>query len=202
MTAHQRTGRSLLDARLSRRDAIRTAAGAAAGTAAGAAAGAAVLATVPAAAQTPVTFDFKDSGAQLPTEPVTLTWLENGSGPRTDFMTDLFAAYQQAHPTITVQYDHFPIPDQQQLLSVAIQNNTLPDVFQLGNTWVPEFVALRALAALDARVAGPGGVERADYFEGVWDTNVVDGATWGVPWYLPTQPVRDVPGAKGHIYEQ
>lgn len=72
-----------------------------------------------------------DSGAQLPTEDVTMTWLENGSGPRTDFMSDFFDQYQEAHSNIEVQYDHFPIPDQQQALSVAIQNNTLPDVFQL-----------------------------------------------------------------------
>ena len=23
-----------------------------------------------------------------------------------------------------------------------------------------------------------------DSFAGIWDTNVIDGATWGVPWYV------------------
>jgi multiple sugar transport system substrate-binding protein len=72
-------------------------------------------------------------------------------------------------------------------LLTAFAGDALPDVAQLGNTWVPEFVALKALAPLDARVQASAVVQRGDYFAGIWDTNVVDGASYGVPWYVDTR---------------
>lgn len=124
-----------------------------------------------------------ESGAELPSDPVTLTWLENGSGPRTDFMADLFAQYQKAHPNITVQYEHFPIPDQQQLLSVAIQNNTLPDVFQPSpNIPGNQLVAQRLVAPLDDVIPNFDEWKAAfppnTFFEGI---NVYEGKTYTYP---------------------
>jgi multiple sugar transport system substrate-binding protein len=63
----------------------------------------------------------------------------------------------------------------------------MPDVFQAGNTWIPEFVALGALEALDGRIRRSATMRRDDYFPGILDTNVVDGATYGVPWYVDTR---------------
>jgi multiple sugar transport system substrate-binding protein len=59
----------------------------------------------------------------------------------------------------------------------------------LGNTWVPEFVAIDALEPLDARVAQSTDAPRDDYFPGIWNTNVVDGATYGIPWYVDTRVI-------------
>jgi multiple sugar transport system substrate-binding protein len=123
------------------------------------------------------------SGAELPSEPVTMTWLENGSGPRTVFMTDLFALYQEAHPNITVQYDHFPIPDQQQMLSIAIQNNTLPDVLQLApNFPAPQLVGQGLFTPLDDVIPNFADWKAAfpanTFFEGI---NVFDGKTYTFP---------------------
>lgn len=91
-----------------------------------------------------------DTGASLPTENITVSWLENGTGPRTVFMTDFFAAYTQAHPNITVQYDHLPVPEHKQVLQIALQNDTAPDAFQLpsGSTG-PQMVAAGYAAPLD-----------------------------------------------------
>lgn len=124
-----------------------------------------------------------DSGAELPTDDVTLTWLENGSGPRTDFMADLFAKYHEAHPNVTVQYDHFPIPDQQQLLSIAIQNNTLPDVFQLAPSIPgPTLVSQGMVAALDDVIPNFAEWKAAfppnTFFEGI---NEFNGKTYTYP---------------------
>ena len=57
----------------------------------------------------------------------------------------------------------------------------------LGNTWVPEFVAIDALEPLDSRVAKSTDAPRADFFPGIWSTNVVDGVTYGIPWYVDTR---------------
>ena len=42
---------------------------------------------------------------------------------------------------------------------------------QLGNTWMPEFVAL----ACEPIECEPTVVDAGDYFPGIWDTNVIDG---------------------------
>ena len=63
----------------------------------------------------------------------------------------------------------------------------MPDICQLGNTWIPEFAALDALEPLDAYVAASPTVDRSDYFAGIWDTNVIDGKLYGVPWYVDTR---------------
>jgi multiple sugar transport system substrate-binding protein len=40
---------------------------------------------------------------------------------------------------------------------------------------------------LQAYVDASAEVEQADYFPGIWDTNVVDGQLLGVPWYVDTR---------------
>src|SRR5947199_255663 len=62
-----------------------------------------------------------------------------------------------------------------------------PGGWQLGNTWIPEFVALHALEPLDGRLAGSPTIDPHDYFPGIWDTNVVEGKLYGVPWYVDTR---------------
>jgi multiple sugar transport system substrate-binding protein len=74
----------------------------------------------------------------------------------------------------------------EKLLTAHVGNAT-PDVAQLGNTWLAEFVALGALEPLDRRLGGSTVVDRGDYFAGSWEANVLDGATWGLPWYVDTR---------------
>ena len=49
-----------------------------------------------------------------------------------------------------------------QKLLTAFAGESLPDLFQLGNTWVPELVALGALEPLDEYVARSAVVNRDD----------------------------------------
>ena len=76
-----------------------------------------------------------------------------------------------------------------------------PDVAQLGNTWISEFHALRALAPLDSRLGPPTGPDPGSYFDGIWDTNVIDGVTYGIPWYVDTRVLfyrRDILATAGY----
>jgi multiple sugar transport system substrate-binding protein len=65
----------------------------------------------------------------------------------------------------------------------------MPDVAQLGNTWVPEFAAIRALAPLDPWIARSRDLSADEYFEGIWSTNLVADTVWGVPWYVDTRVI-------------
>jgi multiple sugar transport system substrate-binding protein len=88
---------------------------------------------------------------------------------------------------VRVQVQQIPWTAAHEKLLTAYVGNSTPDVAQLGNSWIAEFVALHALAPLDASVAGSAVVNRGTDFPGIWDTNIVDGVTYGVPWYVDTR---------------
>ena len=88
---------------------------------------------------------------------------------------------------IRVEVQQIPWSAAHEKLLTSFVGQSTPDVAQLGNTWVSEFTALHALEPLDARVAASPGVPHADYFPGIWDTNVIDGVLRGVPWYVDTR---------------
>jgi multiple sugar transport system substrate-binding protein len=99
----------------------------------------------------------------------------------------LLPGFARRHPGVRVVVQQVPWTAAHEKLLTAFVGRATPDVAQLGNTWVPEFVALGAIAPLDARIAATPGIRREDFFEGGWDTNVIDATTWGVPWYVDTR---------------
>ena len=110
-----------------------------------------------------------------------------GFGREGEVVRQLLPEFTRRHPGIRVEAQQVPWTAAHEKLLTAYVGDAMPDVAQLGNTWVAELAALGALAPLDGRLGAGSAVRRADYFAGVWDTNVVDGTTWGVPWYVDTR---------------
>lgn len=108
-------------------------------------------------------------------------------GREGEVVEQLLVEFHRRHPDIRVRVHKLPWKGAHQKLLTAFAADALPDVCQLGNTWVPELAALGALAPLDDRVAASASVAADDFFPGIWDTNVVDGALYGVPWYVDTR---------------
>ena len=78
--------------------------------------------------------------------------------------------------------------------------DALPDLVQVGTTWIPELAALGALEPLDARLAAAPGLPRGDFFAAALDAAGTDGATWALPWYADTRLLfyrRDLLAAAG-----
>jgi len=84
----------------------------------------------------------------------------------------LLPEFEREHPGLHVSVQQLPLTAAHQKLLTAYAGNSTPDITQLGNTWVPELVALDAIEPLDARVAGSKVVDRNDYFAAIWSTNV------------------------------
>ncbi len=99
----------------------------------------------------------------------------------------LMPAFERAHPGVHVRVEQIPFSAAHEKLLTSVVGNAAPDVAQLGNTWVPELATLHALEPLDALVTASGVINRADYFPGIWATNVVDDTTYAVPWYVDTR---------------
>jgi multiple sugar transport system substrate-binding protein len=72
-----------------------------------------------------------DTGANLPTDKVTLHWLQSGPGPKGIFQAQFFKAYQAAHPNISIDFQELPWANISQVLPLGIQNGNAPDIFQL-----------------------------------------------------------------------
>ena len=110
-----------------------------------------------------------------------------GMGVEGEIVKQLVPDFERQHPGIRVRVQQIPWTAAHEKLLTAYVGEATPDICQLGNTWVPEFVALNALVPLDSMVAASSVVDRDDYFDGIWQTNVVDGQTYGVPWYVDTR---------------
>ena len=108
-------------------------------------------------------------------------------GREGEVVTALIPEFERTHPGVRVEVQQLPWTAAHEKLLTAFAGDVMPDIFQLGNTWVPEFKAIGALQSLDAPVAASQLVKPSDYFPGIWDTNMVDGKLWGVPWYVDTR---------------
>jgi multiple sugar transport system substrate-binding protein len=123
-----------------------------------------------------------------------------GMGREGEIAAELCAEFERAHPGIHVEVQQLPWTSAHEKLLTAYVGDSTPDVAQLGNTWLPELATLDALAPLDAQVAASAIVRPADYFPGIWETNQLDGALYGVPWYVDTRLLfyrRDLFAAAG-----
>lgn len=110
-------------------------------------------------------------------------------GREGEVVSELIPAFERDNPGIRVQVQQIPWSAAHEKLLTAFVGNATPDIAMLGNTWVPEFEALDALEPLDQRVEVSSHVVRNDYFAGIWNTNVVDGVTYGIPWYVDTRVI-------------
>lgn len=108
-------------------------------------------------------------------------------GREGEVIARLLPEFRRGHPEIEVRIQQLPWTAAHQKLLTAFAGDATPDVCQLGNTWIPEFAALKALEPLDAQLAHSLTLHPGDYFAGIWDTNVIGGALYGVPWYVDTR---------------
>lgn len=118
-------------------------------------------------------------------EPVTVRfWTFGAEG---EVVARLVPEFERRHPGIHVRVQRIPWTAAHEKLITAFVGDATPDVAQLGNTWIPEFVALGALAPLDSWAGRSRVVDRGDYFPGIWATNLIDSVLYGIPWYVDTR---------------
>jgi len=99
----------------------------------------------------------------------------------------LVPAFEARHPGLRVRVQQIPWSAAHEKLLTAFVGDALPDVIQIGNTWIPELAALGALEPLDARLAQTPALDPGDFFPGLLDSAVLDGVTHALPWYADTR---------------
>lgn len=104
-----------------------------------------------------------------------------------EVVAQLIPEFERRNPGIRVEIQQLPIISAHEKLLTAFAGDSLPDVCAIGNTWIPEFALLNALQPLDARIAATPSLRAQDYFPGAWDSGVIGGQTYAVPWYVETR---------------
>jgi multiple sugar transport system substrate-binding protein len=108
-------------------------------------------------------------------------------GREGEVVQQLLPAFAARHPEVRVRVQQIPWSAAHEKLLTAFVGGTMPDVFQLGSTWVPELTAIGAMEALDDRLARSASARSEDEFPGIRDANRIDGTTYAVPWYVDTR---------------
>src|SRR5262245_10395302 len=121
-------------------------------------------------------------------------------GREGEMVERLMPEFERRHPGLSVRVQQIPWSAAHEKLLTAYVGDALPDVVQVGSTWIPELTALGALEPLDARLDATPDMPRADFFPGVLATHVIDGRTMAIPWYVDTRVLfyrSDLLGAAG-----
>ena len=104
-----------------------------------------------------------------------------GMGAEGEAMSILGERFTEEYPDVTVNVTAIAWDIAHDRLITSVAGGQTPDITQLGTTWMGEFASIGALDAT------PDMIDDSAYFEGPWETTVVDGTSYGVPWYVETR---------------
>jgi multiple sugar transport system substrate-binding protein len=122
-------------------------------------------------------------------------------GAEGEVVAQMMPEFERENPGLHVRVQTMPWSAAHEKLLTSFVGEATPDVAQLGNTWVPEFQAIHALENLEPYIARSQVVNRDAFFHGIWDTNVIDDTTFGIPWYVDTRVIfyrRDLLAKAGY----
>jgi len=104
-------------------------------------------------------------------------------GNEGDHVGDLIPAFERRNPGVKVTIQVIPWTAAHEKLLTSYAGDSLPDVSQIGNTWVAELSAIGALSPTPESARDL----LTDQFPAVLDTNAVDGRAMATPWYVDTR---------------
>ncbi len=95
--------------------------------------------------------------------------------------------FEQENPGVTVVTQAIPWDAAHEKLLTVVVGGLPPDVSQMGTTWMAEFATLKAFEPLDEYIGKSKEIQKEKFFSGSWDTGVVKGKVFGIPWYVDTR---------------
>ena len=104
-------------------------------------------------------------------------------GNEGDHVGDLIPAFERRNPGVKVVVQVIPWTAAHEKLLTSYAGDSLPDVSQIGNTWVAELSAIGALSPTPDMARDL----LTDQFPAVLDTNAIDGRAMATPWYVDTR---------------
>jgi len=105
-------------------------------------------------------------------------WAMGNEGELLSSMADKF---MEENPDVNVEVTPIAWDQAVTRLQTAIGGGQTPCVSQMGTDMMGQFVATGAIDPVGE------GIDPSAFFEGAWNSNVVDGTAYGVPWYVETR---------------
>ncbi|SDK15442.1 sugar ABC transporter substrate-binding protein [Streptomyces indicus] len=103
-------------------------------------------------------------------------------GTEGEKLADVAKVYEKANPNIKVKVTPIGWDVAHQKLVAAAAAGKLPDVMQMGGSYMTEFADMGALEPVDTKT-----FQEKDFFPAGWKQGQHDGETYGVPWYVDTR---------------
>ncbi|MBE1878085.1 extracellular solute-binding protein [Myceligenerans sp. TRM 65318] len=122
-----------------------------------------------------------EGSSELTEGPATGTIEVWAMGTEGELLPELAERFEADNPDATVNVTPVPWESSTEKINTAIATGEVPDVMQVGTTLMSGFVGLGGLAPT------PEEIDPAAFFPGAWDTTVVDGTSYGVPWYVESR---------------
>jgi multiple sugar transport system substrate-binding protein len=109
----------------------------------------------------------------------TLTvWAMGNEGVK---LKDLATTFMKDNPGVTVNVTPVDWGQAVAKLQTAIAGHQTPDVSQMGTDMMGQFASTGALEPV------PANFQPSTFFQSAWNTNIVNGTVYGVPWYVETR---------------
>lgn len=105
-------------------------------------------------------------------------WAMGNEGAHLDVLAK---AFMDENPGVKVSVTPVDWGEAVTKLQTAIGGKQTPDVSQMGTDMMGQFAQTGALETV------PASFDQGSFFESAWNTNIVDGTVYGVPWYVETR---------------
>jgi multiple sugar transport system substrate-binding protein len=105
-------------------------------------------------------------------------WAMGNEGTKLKTLAD---AFMKDNPNVKVSVTPVDWGQAVTKLQTAIAGGSTPDVSQMGTDMMAQFGANQTFDPV------PADIDKSAFFETAWNTNIVDGAAVGVPWYVETR---------------
>jgi putative chitobiose transport system substrate-binding protein len=126
-----------------------------------------------------------NSGAQKATgKPDIEFWTMQLAPQFNDYFNDLIARFEKENPGSKVRWVDVPWTAMESKILTAVSAKTAPDVVNLNPNFASQLAARNAWMTLDDRI--PADV-KAQYLPNIWKASILDGKSFGIPWYLTTR---------------
>jgi len=134
-------------------------------------------------------FAFSVQGQDAADPTVTISMWQHSYPPLNNWTQAQIAAFEEAHPTIDVQYELVPFEEWNQKILVALATGQAPNLFESDDYTFAQFIANNQLAPIDPTVFGFESVEEltAAYEPNSLNLMTHEGQVYGLPydWEAP-----------------
>ncbi|MFB5762632.1 ABC transporter substrate-binding protein [Paenibacillus medicaginis] len=101
-----------------------------------------------------------------------------------DYFNALIAEYQKSHPNVKIEWKDYPYDAITDKLLTSIASGSSPDVVNLNTEFASQMGSKGAVVDMNEYLNDE---QKGAYFEGIFNSTVIDGQAYALPWYTGTE---------------